>query len=226
MTDATADTPRQDRHTVSYTLLRSDLEAYFRRVLHTKEAKRKLIRSLASTVLLTVIIALFLGLRTFDSTTSRLAFAGFCVLFVGVIVHAAIHSWRTAPSRTIDFMIKGSSERAVFGSVRLTISPEGVCEEKEFLTQSYRWAGIESIERVDLQVLLKTGTHSAFVIPERAFKNDTERDSFVESARVWRQEHGSLQTACPQCGYNLDRLSREGCPECGWRREPVPTTRT
>lgn len=222
MIPATADKQSQDSHAVTFTLLRSDLEVFFRRVLHTREAKRLLIRTQVAFVLLFALIALGTTARSSDSLAARLALGGFWMTLAGVLVWSSIRGWRNAPSALIDSLIKGSSEKAVLGSVRLTISHEGVCEEKEFFTLSYRWAGIETIERADGQVLLKTGTHNAFVIPDRAFENEADRDRFIAAAKAWRQDHSSLQTACPQCGYNLDRLTREGCPECGWRRQVEP----
>ena len=70
----------------------------------------------------------------------------------------------------------------------LTINAEGLVTAVGSVSGSRLWNDIRSIEESDGAIAITGNNKNAFVVPERAFANSSERKQFFEAARQW---HGA-----------------------------------
>jgi hypothetical protein len=73
----------------------------------------------------------------------------------------------------------------------LSISPDGL--ESSIGKQSGKrsWAQIKEIESIGNEIVIRGKNNNAFVIPMRAFNDETERLEFLHSAQTWHQSKGA-----------------------------------
>ncbi len=67
----------------------------------------------------------------------------------------------------------------------LTINAEGLVTAVGSVSGSRSWKDIRSIEEFDGAIVITGNNKNAFVVPERAFQNTSEREQFFEAARQW-----------------------------------------
>ena len=67
----------------------------------------------------------------------------------------------------------------------LTINAEGLVTAVGSVSGSRSWKDIRSIEESDGAIVITGNNKNAFVVPERAFANPSEREQFFEAARQW-----------------------------------------
>ena len=67
----------------------------------------------------------------------------------------------------------------------LTISAEGLVTAVGKVSGSRLWKEIHSIDESDGGIVITGINKNAFVVPERAFANRSQRQTFLEAARQW-----------------------------------------
>jgi hypothetical protein len=67
----------------------------------------------------------------------------------------------------------------------LTINAEGLVTAVGSVSGSRSWKEVRSIEDSDGVIVITGNNKNAFVVPERAFANSSERKQFFEAARQW-----------------------------------------
>ena len=67
----------------------------------------------------------------------------------------------------------------------LTINAEGLVTAVGSISGSRSWKDIRTIEESDGAIVITGNNKNAFVVPERAFANTSEREKFFEAARQW-----------------------------------------
>jgi hypothetical protein len=67
----------------------------------------------------------------------------------------------------------------------LTIDAEGIKTVVGTVSGSRLWKDIRSIEESDGTIVITGNNKNAFVVPERAFADSSERLRFLEAARQW-----------------------------------------
>jgi hypothetical protein len=67
----------------------------------------------------------------------------------------------------------------------LTINAEGLETAVGTVSGSRLWKDIRSIEESDGAIVITGKNKNAFVVPDRAFANSSERRQFFEAARQW-----------------------------------------
>lgn len=76
----------------------------------------------------------------------------------------------------------------------LTIDVDGITTVVGAISGSRRWAEIRSIEQSQGTIVITGLNNNAFVVPERAFPDNIERQQFFESARLWHRGAGAQQS--------------------------------
>ena len=67
----------------------------------------------------------------------------------------------------------------------LTINAEGLVTAVGSVSASRSWKEVRSIEESDGVIVITGNNKNAFVVPERAFANASERKQFLEAACQW-----------------------------------------
>jgi hypothetical protein len=67
----------------------------------------------------------------------------------------------------------------------LTINAEGLVTAVGSISGSRSWKDIHSIEESGGAIVITGNNKNAFVVPERAFANSSQREQFLEAARQW-----------------------------------------
>lgn len=67
----------------------------------------------------------------------------------------------------------------------LTINAEGLVTAVGTVSGSRSWKEIRSIDESEGAIIITGINKNAFVVPERAFANNSQRQQFVEAARQW-----------------------------------------
>jgi hypothetical protein len=69
----------------------------------------------------------------------------------------------------------------------LTINVEGLVTAVGTVSGSRLWKDIRSIDESDGSIVITGNNKNAFVVPERAFANSSDRQQFLEAARQWHK---------------------------------------
>jgi hypothetical protein len=92
---------------------------------------------------------------------------------------------------------------------RLKLTPEGVVQMTPLATSLIDWAAVERIVVTDLYAFIYIAPHQAYIIPERAFRNEGDFHAFADQARAF-QEAAARSSAGLACHGSRGR--RNGIP--------------
>jgi hypothetical protein len=70
---------------------------------------------------------------------------------------------------------------------RIKLNPEGVLQITPLATSLIDWAAVERICQTDVYAFIYISPLEAYVIPERAFRNEGEFHAFADQARAFHQ---------------------------------------
>ncbi len=153
-----------------------------------------------------IFLAVAFGLYINDPLTSVQGFAYIAILsFVaGLLNRFIINYWNTSEEKTYQ-----NSPYKSLGEHTITTSPDGLSDDFGSKSRSVLWNDVDYIGMDDFGVyvtLKRTGDaklfgvfgralwadpqeNSPYIIPRRAFSNDSDFTNFFETAKSWRQTY-------------------------------------
>lgn len=161
-----------------------DYVAYSLHFMRTnpKYRRQRLLSRVVLPVALTVIGILML---LFSQRVSSIAL----VYFLMVAAYTAyVWLWYYQVSkRNLVAMVSAGRNRAMFGHTRIELRPDALWRSSPMSEGWVQWQGIESVERTVEHVFIAIGVSAAYVVPRRAFVNDTAFEAFIARAtELWR----------------------------------------
>jgi hypothetical protein len=90
-------------------------------------------------------------------------------------------------ARSVRQVLRHGNNARVLESQRVAISPEGLTSTSSLSSGLVNWAALEKIVVTDDHAFFFTTTHSAQIVPKRAFPDGRTFHEFVETARSYHQ---------------------------------------
>lgn len=82
---------------------------------------------------------------------------------------------------------EGKNKGTICGH-KLSIAPDAISERTDVGQATTSWRRVEKITDADQHLFLYTGAVQAFIVPRRAFSDESEFRAFIETARRYREE--------------------------------------
>jgi hypothetical protein len=174
---------------VEYSLTLEDLRAFRRqhRRGRQKPPRKKLVPDwVVWPVLFLLLFFIFLTSEEPLAWLTRpwvLLLAGFVAGVVSIIL-LGVGVTRRAVRRFYD----DPDNRWMFGSRRVSITPEGLHTTSAVSRGFYSWEGIIKVRETDDHAFLYISAEQAVVVPRRAFRNTDEFERFIDLVRRYRDE--------------------------------------
>ena len=139
--------------------------------------KRRLRLSQAAGILATLVFAV---LWPDWSSVERLIFT---VLLLLLFVFGYPQYYRWAIRRNASKAYSATKSKGVLGKHTVVIEPSGVTETGSVSESKVAWSGVEKIVDDNQYIYIFTSPLQAHVIPKRAFRNNEESQTFLETAK-------------------------------------------
>lgn len=116
-------------------------------------------------------------------------------------------------NRRVHQMFEDGSNKLLFGKRMVYITPDEFSESSMFCQTILKWAGIQNLVTTADHLFVYISTTTAFVVPRRAFRDESSFKTFSETAMAYYK--AVSPGLCRKCGYDLTGNTSGRCPECG-----------
>jgi YcxB-like protein len=178
--------------TAEYDLTKDDLTAfnlYHHR--HSPTARRQYLRAWFTPAILWLLVCTGIWyLADMKRDTPLQTFLDLLPLFSGAAIHLALFPWlyRRRLRKIIGSMVSEGENRGLFDRRRVTMSAQEVIDASEFSRNSTAWRSVERVVISREYLYIYTNALAAIILPERAFADRSEFDTFARTATEYYQK--------------------------------------
>ena len=166
---------------IHYDVSPDDVEAFARHVLESNAYYRR--SYYVGFVVGPMMGALVLLLTGHESVLSSIVKVSVtAAVFSGLYAYLYRREVKSSVRRTYG----SGSDEGPLGSRSLQIDAEGLTEVSQDVTTRALWPSIKRVEETGTALYVFNGPASAFIVPKRAFANETERQEFLGDLRRYR----------------------------------------
>lgn len=180
---------------VDYVLTKEDLITYNQYIADTVpyfRRRRMIAFLLVPLICMTVATLIYLS----DGKLENFGLYGLLALLWICVLRL---SMKISLKSQVNRIVKLGGADGLIGTHSATLTPEGLESTSQDKSSTFfKWNGISAIETSPTQTYIFINKLTSLVIPNTAFVSDAERQTFVETARRYREEASGLSAFLEQ----------------------------